>query len=121
MDDFSQEVKIDMAYIANVVGNDNLKEYLNQVEISDAILFYVIPWVATIAVVANILVALPCGIIYLKTKKKNHKPAFVFIGFLALIDVILARYVKCKLVSEICFFLQFTIVFFWQPAPPPSF
>ena len=99
MDDCSQEVKIDKAFIANVVGDDNLQAYLNLAELSDAILFYVIPWVASIAVVANILVALPCGIIYLKTKKKNHKPAFVFIGFLALIDVILARYVECSIVS----------------------
>ena len=115
MDDCSQEVKIDKAYIANVVGDDNLQAYLNLAEISDAILFYVIPWVATIAVVANILVALPCGIIYLKTKKKNHKPAFVFIGFLALIDVILARYVECIIVSEICFFLSLQLFSFGNP------
>ena len=63
MDDCSQEVKIDKAYVANVVGDDNLQAYLNLAEISDAILFYVIPWIATIAVVANILVALLCGIV----------------------------------------------------------
>ena len=68
MDDCSQEVKIDKAYIANVVGDDNLQAYLNLVDIRDGITFYVIPWVATIALVANIMVALPCGIIYLKTK-----------------------------------------------------
>ena len=72
---------------------NGLEAYLNLVDISDAILFYVIPWVATIVVVANMLVAILCAIIYLKTKKRNHKPAFVFIGFLALIDVILGRYV----------------------------
>ena len=85
------EVKIDQEYIAMVVGDDNLQAYLHLVDISDAILFYVIPWVATIVTMANMLVALLCSIIYLKTKKKNHKPAFVFIGFLALIDVIFGR------------------------------
>ena len=116
MDGCSQEVKIDKTYIAEVVGGDNLNAYLNLVDISDIITFNVVPWFATIAVFANIMVALPCGIIYLKTKKKNHKPAFVFIGFLALIDIILARYVECSIVSEIfLFFFSLQLFFFSNP------
>ena len=55
------EVKIDREYIARVVGDDNLQAYLHLVDISDAILFYVIPWVATIVTMANMLVALLCS------------------------------------------------------------
>ena len=93
MDKSNNEVSIDAEYINMVVGKENLKTYLHLVDISDAILLYVIPWVATIAAVADMMVALLCAIIYLKTMKKNYKPVFVFIGLLALIGVILGWYV----------------------------
>ena len=83
------ELTIDRAYVAKVVGNQRLEKYLTIVDISDSIFFYLIPWVATITIITNMLVTILCAIIYLKTKKKNHKPAFVFIGFVALMDVIL--------------------------------
>ena len=110
MDKSINEVAIDMDYITMVVGKENMRAYLHLVDISDAILFYVIPWVATIAAVANMLVALLCATIYLKTKKKNHKPVFVFIGFLALIGVILGWYDGSTNYIEVCNF-SFSAVF----------
>jgi len=59
------------------------------IEINNAILSDVAPWMGTIAVVTNHIVVLLSIAIYMKTKKKNHKPAFVFIGFLAFIDIVI--------------------------------
>ena len=49
---------------------------------------YIMPWVASIILVTNMLVSILSAIIYSKTKKRNHKPAFVFIGFLSFFDML---------------------------------
>ena len=85
-------IEISREYIENALGNDSLLQTLKIIEVNDAILYYVIPWLGTLTALSNCVVALFCVVIYLKAKRKNHKPAFVFIGFLASIDSILGWY-----------------------------
>ena len=85
-------IEISREYIENTLGNDSLLQTLKILEVNDAILYYVIPWMGTITVLSNFTVIFFCVVIYLKTKRKNHKPAFVFIGFLASIDSIVGGY-----------------------------
>ena len=86
-------ITISKKYIEKTIGNVYMLRLQTLFKINDAILWYVLPWMGTIASVANVIVLLFCMVIYLKTKKKNHKPAFVFIGFLAVVDHALGRYI----------------------------
>ena len=74
-------------YIEQVICQDSLSQLLSIVSINDTIEMYLVPWIAAITWVSNMMVAILCAIIYLKTKKKSHKPAFVYIGFVAIIDM----------------------------------
>ena len=85
-------LSISKGYIRETIGNDSLLQILKIINVNDAILYYVIPWMGTITVLSNFTVIFFCVVIYLKTKRKNHKPAFVFIGFLASIDSIVGGY-----------------------------
>ena len=51
-----------------------------------------IPLLAIMSCITNMLVCVLCANIYTKTKKKNHKPAFVFIGVLSLFDMLVGMY-----------------------------
>ena len=82
-------ISISKLYIEKVLGNETLNQFLTVSIVNAAILTYLEPWIATITMVTNLVVCLLCLGIYLKTKKRNHKPAFFFIGFLALIDFLL--------------------------------
>ena len=86
-------VTISKDFIRETIGHDFLSNLLLIIRMNDSILNYVIPWMGTIVYVTNLIVMFFCIVIYLKTKRKNHKPAFVFIGFLAAIDSILGGYV----------------------------
>ena len=86
------EISISKGYIEKTIGNYSLMRILQILEVNNASLHYVIPWLGIIIVLSNFLVVFFCAVIYLKTKRKNHKPAFVFIGFLAIIDIILGGY-----------------------------
>ena len=83
-------ITIDMEYVEGVIGGESFEQFLIIVSINYTILKYFIPWVATITVVINMMVAILCSIIYLKTKRRCHEPTFVFIGFLAIFDVLVA-------------------------------
>ena len=87
-------IEISREFIENTLGNGSLLQTLTLLEVNDAVLYYVIPWLGTLTALLNFVVAFFCLVIYLKTKRKNHKPAFVFIGFLASIDIILGGYSK---------------------------
>jgi hypothetical protein len=87
-------IEISREYIENTLGNESLLQTLTTLEVHDAILYYVIPWLGAITGLSNFIVVFFCLVIYLKTKRKNHKPAFVFIGFLASIDSIMGWYAK---------------------------
>ena len=50
---------------------------------------YLQPPAGLITLVLNFVVFLLCFVIYSKTKKKNHKPAFLYIGFLAFFDMVI--------------------------------
>ena len=76
-------------YLTDVIEEDLMSRFLNIVSINAVIQKNIIPWVATLTVVTNIPVCLMCCGIYLKTKRRNHKPAFVFIFFLNFVDVLL--------------------------------
>ena len=85
-------IKISREFIENTLGNDSLLQTLATLEVNDAIVYYVIPWLGTLTALLNFVVVFFCVVIYLKTKRKNHKPAFVFIGFLASMDSLLGWY-----------------------------
>ena len=87
-------IKISRKFIKSTLGDDSLLETLTILEVHDAILYYVLPWLGTITALSNFVVAFFCVVIYLKTKRKNHKPAFVFIEILESIDSILGWYAK---------------------------
>ena len=76
-------------YIEEVIGLYGMSQLRVTININNSIKKYLVPWVATITVGTNLMVAILCAMIYLKTKRKSHKPAFVFIGFLAILDVLL--------------------------------
>merc|ERR1719312_2468381 len=50
---------------------------------------YIQPPGGIITLVLNFVVFILCFVIYSNTKKKNHKPAFLYIGFLAFFDMII--------------------------------
>ena len=85
----TMNISINKDYIGKVIGNETFEMFITVSNVQATILTYILPWLATITVVTNIVVCVLCLGIYTKTKKKNHKPAFVFIGFLALIDFLL--------------------------------
>ena len=78
-------ITINKDFLKESVGQDSMLQVLMIIEII-TILSYVIPWMGIIVVLTNLIVLVLSIAIYMKTKKKNHKPAFVFIGFLAAID-----------------------------------
>ena len=84
----SMDFKLTKNFIEKTVGKVTLKFYLDVRDIKENVLTYIVPWLAIIAVIMNLIVFILCLIIYWKTKKVNHKPAFVFIGFLAIMDVL---------------------------------
>ena len=86
-------VTISNDFIRETIGHDPLSRLLLMIRINEAILRYVTPWMGTMVEVTNLMVVFFCILIYLKTKKTNHKPAFVFIGFLAAIDFTIGGYV----------------------------
>jgi len=76
-------------FLINIVGNDSAKWLLNLDSAETYVLAY---WVITfsfLAAMLNTIVLILCVIIYLKTSKTNHKPAFVFIGLLSFFDAFL--------------------------------
>ena len=90
-------ITISKEYLENVLGEELLNKFLTVFSINTAIQKYLIPWMATITVVINSMVCIMCLGIYIKTKGKNHRPAFVFIFFLNFVDVLLGMYVKKNL------------------------
>jgi tellurite resistance protein TehA-like permease len=49
---------------------------------------YIMPFAGIVIFITNMVVSILSAIIYAKTKKKNHKPAFVFIGILSCYDML---------------------------------
>ena len=82
-------ITIDIRYLEDVVGTEMLNHFLIIANTNKYVLWYIIPWLATIIVVMNMVVAVLSAITYIRTERENHKPAFVFIGTLALADVLL--------------------------------
>eukprot|EP00092_Neocalanus_flemingeri_P003706 GFUD01003982.1.p1 GENE.GFUD01003982.1~~GFUD01003982.1.p1 ORF type:complete len:454 (+),score=45.61 GFUD01003982.1:460-1821(+) len=74
-------------FLFTSVGHQSAERLLHLKSAKSFIGTFIIPWVAVITIITNMVVSILSAIIYLKTKKKNHKPAFVFIGFLALFDM----------------------------------
>ena len=84
---------LNQQFIFGAVGNASVQHLLNLRNIQNYFVIYLMPWIGSITFVTNMVVAVLCAIIYSKTKKKNHKPAFVFIGVLSLFDMLVGRYV----------------------------
>ena len=83
-----QNITITNEFLKEVFGDDEMSRFVMIVNISTLVQEYVIPWMAIITVITNIVVCLICCGIYTKTKRRNHKPAFLFILFLNLVDVL---------------------------------
>ena len=82
-------ITINVKYVEDIIGAESLNQLLTIITINKYVLWYIVPWLSTIVVVMNMLVVILCSLIYVKTGRNNHKPAFVFIGTLALADVLL--------------------------------
>ena len=82
-------ITIHRSYIETVLGKENLEEFLMFVAINRFVLRNIIPWVGVLIVMMNMLVVLFSMMVYIK---ETHKPAFLFIGTLAAIDVLLGGY-----------------------------
>ena len=53
------------------------------------VLKYGVTWIGFLGALLNFIVLVLSSIIYLKTKKKNQKPAFFYIGMLSLFDFLM--------------------------------
>jgi DMSO reductase anchor subunit len=80
-------------FIFGAAGNTSVEQLLNLRNIQNFYVTYLMPWIGSITFITNMVVAVLCAIIYSKTKKKNHKPAFVFIGVLSFFDMLVGRFV----------------------------
>ena len=78
--------------VLDVIGTE-WEYFMNMTQCHRFLIKYIIPFVSVAIVVTNLSVAILCIIIYLQIKRQNHRPAFVFIGFLALMDFFLGGYV----------------------------
>ena len=81
-------------YLMRIVGNRSAQWLLNINSAEQFTLAYIQPWLGLIAAMPNIVVLILCIIIYVKTSKKNHKPAFAYIGVLSLFGTITGWYVR---------------------------
>ena len=79
-------ITISKDFIRETIGEESLFQLYMMLKINSFIQKYVIPVMGPLVCVTNLIVVALSIIIYIKTKKKNHNPAFVFIGFLAAID-----------------------------------
>ena len=80
-------------FIFAAAGNTSVEQLLNLRNVQDFYVTYLMPWIGSITFITNMSVFFLCAIIYSKTKKKNLKPAFVFIGVLSFFDMLVGRYV----------------------------
>ena len=79
-------------FIFAAAGDASVQQLLNLRNVQTFYVTYLMPWIGSITCLTNMVVAVLCAIIYSKTKKKNHKPAFVFIGVLSFFDMLIGRY-----------------------------
>ena len=89
-DAFNSDQSFDFAS----VGTQSARRVISLKSAQHFIVTFIIPWVALITFITNMVVCVLCAIIYSKTKKQNHKPAFFFIGCLALFDMLSGGYVS---------------------------
>ena len=82
-------ISINKQFITEVLGHSVLDTFLTISYVSEKLLKYPLPFLATIVIVINLVVCSLCLAIYTKTRKQNHKPPFVFIGFLAFMDLLI--------------------------------
>ena len=78
-------------FIFDNLGYDRVHRTIRMQIVTD-VFRYIIPLVAIMSCITNMLVCVLCANIYTRTKKKNHKPAFVFIGVLSLFDMLVGMY-----------------------------
>ena len=76
-------------FILDTLGSSSFERLLTLESIKSSIFIYIKPFVASIGTMLNMVVFLLSIAIYTKTKKKNHKPAFLYIGVLAFFDMVM--------------------------------
>ena len=80
-------------FLIATLGNYSFQQLKTLKYIQSFLLTNIQPWIATTRALLNLVVVVLCLIMYLQTKRTNHKPAFVFIGALAVIDMVVGRYI----------------------------
>jgi hypothetical protein len=74
-------------FISNTLENGYFEWLRNFKSVRSSLITYYQPPAAYIGTFLNSVVFVLCILIYFKTKRKKHKPAFLFIGVLAFFDM----------------------------------
>ena len=78
-------------FITATLGSTSVQWLTNFKSLQIFLLTFYFPVVTSITFLLNFLVFILCIVIYLKTKKINHKTAFLCIGILAFFDMLMGR------------------------------
>ena len=76
-------------FILNTLGSSSFERLLTLESIKSSIFVYIKPFVTSIGSMLDMVVFLLSIAIHTKNKKKNHKPAFLYIGLLAFFDMVM--------------------------------
>ena len=72
--------------LQEITGGKVFETFQTVLHVNDALLKYLLPVLAPIVVLTNLVVFILCLGIYFRIRKKHRKLPFIFIGFLALMD-----------------------------------
>ena len=80
---------MDTDNIKHMVGEEEFESFKTVSYVNDVLFIYLLPVLSIIVLITNLVVFLLCLSIYFRIRRKANKPAFVFIGWLALMDTII--------------------------------
>ena len=80
---------MDTDNIKHMVGEEEFESFKTVSYVNDVLFIYLLPVLSIIVLITNLVVFLLCLGIYSRIRRKTNKPAFVFIGWLALMDTII--------------------------------
>ena len=75
-------------FIIEAVGITTIEQHIRFRSALNFVGKYIMPFAGIVIFITNMVVTILSAIIFAKTKKKNHKPAFVFIGILSCYDML---------------------------------
>ena len=80
---------MDTEIIKDMVGEEEFESFKTVSYVNDVLYIYLMPVLSILVMIINLVVFLLCLGIYSRIRRKTNKPAFVFIGWLALMDTII--------------------------------